>query len=334
MRYLIAFFRLIRFQNLIIIGATQYLMRYAILETLLSNIYITGEAGISKLAPLDLQLTEFQFLSLVLSTICLTAAGYVINDYFDTKTDLLNRPEKVIVGKLIPRRWTMAIHVTLNAAGILFGFYVSYVLDMIYLGFVFILISGLLWFYSTTYKRQFLVGNILVAILAGLVPFIVVLFEIPPILQVYGPLLNEYQINLGHTVTWVGGFSFFAFFTIFLRELIKDMEDFEGDREFGRRSLPVVLGIKTTRLIVISLIFIMIISLVLLYLCYLQNVLTLIYLLLGLIIPLLYTAYRISRATSQHDFHAASNITKLIMLLGLSYALIFRYFVFTQLITR
>ena len=144
MQTIIAFFRLIRFQNLVIIAATQYLMRYAIIDSLLSNLYVAGEGGLLKLPELELQLTHFQFLSLVLSTIFLTAAGYVINDYFDTKTDLLNRPERVIVGKLIPRRWAMFIHITFNVLGIGFGFYVSYSLGMTYLLVVFLVVTGLL----------------------------------------------------------------------------------------------------------------------------------------------------------------------------------------------
>jgi len=330
MQKIIAFFRLIRFQNLIIIAATQYLMRYAIIQSLLSNIYISDGQGIFHFPVLELQLTHFQFLSLVLSTIFLTAAGYVINDYFDTKTDLLNRPDRVIVGKIIPRRWAMFIHITLNVLGIGFGFYVSYSLGMTYLVFVFLIVTGLLWFYSTTYKRQFLVGNLLVAFLTALVPFMVVLFELPPVIKTYSALLNQYQVHLNYIVIWVGGFSFFAFMTTLVREILKDMEDFEGDRAYGRRSLPVVLGLKYSKMVVYALIILIIVALICVYFFYLRDTLTLLYILVGLILPLVYIMLKLSRAETQGDYHLVSSLSKLVMLLGLGYSIVARVIIVNQ----
>ena len=331
MQTIIAFFRLIRLQNLIIIAVTQYLMRYAIIESLLANIYVSDEGGVLHLPVLELQLTHFQFLSLVLSTVFLTAAGYVINDYFDTKTDLLNRPEKVVVGKVIPRRWAMFIHITLNVLGIGFGFYVSYALNMAYLVIVFLMVTGLLWFYSTTYKRQFLIGNLLVALLTALVPFMVVLFELPPVVQTYGDVISLYQVQLNHIILWVGGFSFFAFMTTLIRELLKDMEDFEGDRAYGRRSLPVVLGLRSSKLVVQVLIILTLASLVSVYFLYLKDTLTLIYILMGLIFPLIYIVLKISKSQSQEEYHLVSSLSKLVMLIGLGYSILARFIIVNQM---
>jgi len=331
MQTIIAFFRLIRLQNLIIIAVTQYLMRYAIIESLLANIYVSDEGGVLHLPVLELQLTHFQFLSLVLSTVFLTAAGYVINDYFDTKTDLLNRPEKVVVGKVIPRRWAMFIHITLNVLGIGFGFYVSYALNMAYLVIVFLMVTGLLWFYSTTYKRQFLIGNLLVALLTALVPFMVVLFELPPVVQTYGDIISLYQVQLNHIILWVGGFSFFAFMTTLIRELLKDMEDFEGDRAYGRRSLPVVLGLRSSKLVAQVLVILTLASLVSVYFLYLKDTLTLIYILMGLIFPLIYIVLKISKSQSQEEYHLVSSLSKLVMLIGLGYSILARFIIVNQM---
>jgi 4-hydroxybenzoate polyprenyltransferase len=184
----------------------------------------------------------FDFLFLVLATLCLTAGGYVINDYFDIKTDLINRGN-VIVGTVIPRRRAMMLHNILNIAGVAAGFYISWRVGYFWLGTLFLLVSGLLWFYSASYKRQFLIGNILVAILTALVPFLVVFFEFPTMYEYYSVNAIEHPYYK-LLFFWTGGFSVFAFMTTLAREIIKDIEDYEGDREYGRSTLPVVLGYK------------------------------------------------------------------------------------------
>ena len=254
---MIDFFKLIRYKNLLIIAVTQYLMRYCIIKPILD---ING---------FKLQLDNFHFALLVLSSVLITAAGYVINDYFDTKTDMLNRPETVVVGKVISRRMAMLIHIILNIMGVGIGIYLSVKVGILALGLAYILASGVLWFYSTTYKRQFLIGNFIVAIFTAMVPFVVVIFEIPLLNQVYREILIQNSINFNNILAWVGGFSFFAFLATIIREIIKDIEDFEGDLAFGCNTLPVVLGIKTSKIVIISIILINIVLLVLIYLRYL-----------------------------------------------------------------
>ena len=326
-----AFLQLVRWPNLLIIIATQYLMRYAILDTMLKNIYVLNNSELIKVPEMELQLSNFQFLLLVLSTVFLTAAGYVINDYFDTKTDKLNRPDRVVVGKSISRRTTMTIHLVLNGLGIVFGFYLSWSIDMLFLGFIFILVSGLLWFYSTTYKRQFLIGNLLVAFLTGLVPFMVALFEIPVLMETYNTLMVDFDINLNHILVWIGGFSFFAFITTLIRELVKDMEDFEGDRAYGRRSLPIVLGLKFSKIIVLSLILISLVALLLIVILYLNDLVTFIYMIVALLLPMIILMIKLWKADSSKSYHVVSLLTKLIMLTGLAYAILAHFIIVFQL---
>ena len=284
----------------------------------------------------ELQLDNLHFFLLVLSSMLITAAGYVINDYFDTKTDMLNRPKTVLVGKRISRRTAMFIHIILNIAGIGLGIYLSFEVGILALGVAYIVASGILWFYSTTYKRQFLIGNLIVSIFTGVVPFVVVLFEVPLLNVAYRDILLEYGINFNGLFAWVGGFAFFAFLSNLVREIIKDVEDFEGDLAFGRNTLPVILGIKITKLIVILLILanISTISYVFIkYLLYTVNgnydLITMFYLLLFLIIPFIYLGWSVFKASNKDDYHRASNITKIIMLAGISYSIVV-YFIISN----
>ena len=116
---------------------------------------------------MHLQLSELLFFMLMLSTVFITAAGYVINDYFDTRTDEVNRPKTVIVGKDLSRRFAISLHWTLSALGVVLGAAVTVSIGKPFLTLVFLIVPGLLWFYSTSYKRQLLTGNLLVALLTA-----------------------------------------------------------------------------------------------------------------------------------------------------------------------
>lgn len=313
-----AFLRLIRFQNLLIIAATQYMMRLLILEPILA---VNG---------FEPQLDHLHFFLLVFSSMAITAAGYVINDYFDMKTDLLNRPSTVIVGRLISRRWAMILHIVLNVLGVLAGIYLSWHAGMPGFGIAYVLAAGLLWFYSTTYKRQFLIGNLIVSIFTAIVPFVVVIFEIPLLNKTYGEVMIARGMNLNNIIAWIGGFSFFAFLSTLIREIIKDVEDFEGDSAYGRNTLPIVLGIPATKILLILLILFQVFSLGYVYTKYLVrkpggevDLLSLGWFVLALILPFIYLLFRLVAARDKKDYHFCSNLTKIIMLAGILYSVIF-----------
>jgi len=319
---MLSFIKLIRLPNLLIVAATQYLMRFAIIGAIL-GFYNKGADGEFEFV---LQMSEFDFFMLVLATVCLTAAGYVINDYFDTKTDRLNRPGTVIVGNAISRRSAMAIHIALNVIGILSGFYVSLIVGYKMFGLIFIGVTGILWYYSTTYKRQFLIGNIIVALLTALVPLMVVLFEIPLLNRAYSDILIKYGQDFHSIFNWIAAFSFFAFFTTLIREIIKDVEDFEGDNAYGRRSLPIVLGVFYTKIIIIGLITITVAALVYIYIMYLQgSQLTFWYLIIAQLIPFIALVIKTITAKNKKDYSLASLLIKFIMLFGILYSLIAGY---------
>jgi len=312
---MINFLRLIRYKNLLIIVLTQYLMRFSIIKPIL-EVY-----------EFKLQFSELNFFFLVMATVFITAAGYVINDYFDTKTDLVNRPDTVIIGTVLNRRWGILLHVILNTIGIGLGAYISFYIGIPALSIVFVLITGILWFYSTTYKRQFLIGNVIVAVLTALVPLMVLLFEIPLLNKEYGLLMQEMRADFTHIIIWVSAFALFAFLLSMIREIIKDIEDFEGDSAYGRKTMPIVLGVLNTKIVIITFILTTVFSLLYLNFRFLNDRITLIYFVVLLIIPLLFLVYKIIAADSKKDYHRASNLSKIIMLAGILYALVANYII-------
>jgi 4-hydroxybenzoate polyprenyltransferase len=322
----IAFFRLIRLQNLLIIAATQYIMRYCIILPFL------------RINNFSLQLDGFRFFLLVFATVIIAAAGYVINDYFDTGTDRINRPNELVIDRTIPRRQAMMLHFILNIIGVAIGVYLSFYIGVAELSLIFILATGLLWFYSTNYKRQFLIGNLVVSAMTGTVPLMVILFEMPLLNREYGLIMISHQANFNYIFFWILAFSFFGFLTTLLREIIKDAEDFEGDSAYGMNTLPINIGRKNTKIIISLLIALslgMLISIFIKFLLHRGDSIDYIsgsWFVFFLIIPFLFLLYKVITAENKRDYHIASQVTKIIMLAGILYSFIVRYIVLNQLI--
>jgi 4-hydroxybenzoate polyprenyltransferase len=315
-----AFLKLIRWQNLLIVVLTMVLMRYAILEPILNRTAVLMYSHSGSPITMSLQTSWFDFLILVLATVLITAGGYVINDYFDIKTDIINRGQ-VIVGTKIPRRQAMMWHNIFNVAGVIAGFYVSIKVGYMWLGILFLVVSGLLYFYSASYKRQFLVGNLIVAVLTAMVPMLVLIFEAASSFQFYA--INAVRIpDLRILFYWVGGFAIFAFLTTVTREIIKDIEDFEGDVAFGRNTVPVVIGILASKIVTVCLVFVTLILLYLVWYFYLHDTITLVYLSLSLTLPLIYVIFRIIVSQTRKQLHSASRIMKIAMLSGILYSVV------------
>jgi len=334
------FLKLIRYQNLLIIIITQYVIRWFIIYPILTY-YNYDITQISPYCPclktihFQLQFSEINFFFLVLATVLLAAGGYVINDYFDRKTDLVNHPDSVIVDKTISSRMAIMLHIIFDAVAVLLGFYISYRIGHISLGLIFVLIAGILWFYSTSYKRQLLIGNFIVAILTALVPLMVVIYEIPMLYNSYSTLdcnckllvdfnINKEYFSLIYSIKWsVFAFAFFAFIITLIREIVKDIEDLEGDQTYGRKSLPVVAGVYFSKIVVIILVVVTILSLAYIYYNFWDSInITFWYFLFALVLPMLFLIYKLIKANNKKDFHFASILIKIIMLLGLAYSLI------------
>jgi 4-hydroxybenzoate polyprenyltransferase len=295
-------------------------MRYAVLEPVISKVGVILIKGSGEEIPMSLQFPWYDFVLLVAATVFITAGGYVINDYFDIKTDLINKG-KVIVGTKIPRRQAMMWHNLLNIAGVSTGFYISYKAGYIWLGTLFLVVSGLLYFYSASYKRQFLIGNLVVAILTALVPLLVVFYEWPALYKYY--TINAITVpDINVIIYWVGGFALFAFMINLTREIIKDIEDFEGDLTYGRNTVPVVIGVLSAKIVSISLIIITIVLLYLTWHFFINDKITLLYLSVTIVLPLLYVILKLVRSSVRKNLHSASRIMKIVMLTGILYSFV------------
>jgi len=318
---MLKYLRLARFKNLLIIAATMVLVRYMIIQTILIGY------------GLDLQMPLWNFIALVFATMLIAAGGYVINDYFDTKADLINHPDTVVVGKQITRRGAIAFHLVLTLLGLILGTFVSFRIGRPVFSLLFFLTAGVLWFYSTAYKRQLFVGNLVVAFLTAMVPLMPLIFEFP-MLGTFSDIIFIYQLNMKVIVYWVGGYAFFAFMLTLAREIIKDIEDFEGDTSLGRNTIPVHFGVKTSKLIAATILALTLIALILAFSAYLFKLSTkpfdyvsLLYLVIFIVIPIFTLLFILLLATSKSDYRRASFICKLIMLFGLIYTIIFRFVV-------
>lgn len=219
-----AYLRIIRPLNLLLIILVQVIIKYGLLEA----------------HDLPLALDNFTFGLLVFATVCIAAAGNVVNDIFDVNVDRINKPNKMVIGRLISERAAYNYYMVLSVLGVAAGFYLSNLISHPGLAAIFIVISALLYLYATHVKAMLLVGNILVSLLVALSLIVLILFDIYPAID--GPV-SEFQHRSSQTILLYAGF---AFFINLIREIVKDLEDIDGDQNGGRSTLPIVLGRKRT----------------------------------------------------------------------------------------
>lgn len=248
-------------------------------------------------------LLETRFVFLCLATLLVGASGYIINDYLDVKLDLINKPDKVVVGQTISRRWTMFLHFCMNAIALVLGIWIGAKVTL-----AIITAAVMLWVYSVSLKRQFLAGNVLVSCLSA---FVIILNFI-------------YDNSLQESLIWA--YSFFAFMLTLLREIIKDTEDIRGDGKFNCKTIPIVIGVRKTKNILqyATGIFAL---LLFVYTSFTAGSYPFIYsftrgsfifyMMVFVIIPLLILLYIIKTADTSSDFHRLSTYTKLIMVTGM-----------------
>jgi len=229
-----SYLQIIRPFNLLIMAGMLVLVRYAIF------LPVFRQNGLEGLMP------GWQFLLLVLATLFIGAGGYVINDVLDIELDRINKPGKQVIGRRISEVTGNKLHFNLTAIGIVFGIVFSYLSDNIFLGILFVIIPTALFYYSFKYKYLPAIGNLVVALLAAMVVIIYWLFE-------FYHLKSQPQLFIGVSRSFpqlnrfVLAFALFAFLTTFIREIIKDAHDMEGDARFGCRTLPMILESRATR---------------------------------------------------------------------------------------
>ncbi len=268
------FFRLVRWPNLLLLALTQYLVRLSL---------------ISPEEPWTTGLLEGSLFRIALSTACIAAAGYIINDYYDIKIDLINKPSRVVIGRYIKRRWALGINFALNGLGILLGLTVSLRVAALNAAAVFFL-----WLYSNHLKRQPFWGNLMVSLLTALALVV---------------LAVQYRRHVEEVYLY----ALFSFCLSLVREIIKDMEDVRGDATFGCQTLPILWGMRRTK----TLLYIILVSFFLILAGSLRVLPpSMIYLFAFLAPPMGYLVYRLVRADTRRDFAFLSQYCKVVMLLG------------------
>jgi 4-hydroxybenzoate polyprenyltransferase len=277
-------------------------------------------------------LPDLQFFLLVCSTVLIAAGGYVVNDIEDVDIDRLNKPEhKRIVERIypLPICWKIYWGITILGFGIslYLAFFVNDFLQLIiYPAAVF-----LLWAYSKWFKRQFLIGNLVVAGFCAFVAWVVLYAQnlatpIPSEMSdVFDTIEQENFFYYASSVLLVfNGYATFAFVSTLFRELIKDIEDVAGDKAQGCQTLPIVLGIKNAKLITSLIGGVFILTILIYNYLFKNDYLKLILLNLTITLPVCYALFLLINAKEKTDYSRLSIIAKLIMLSGLIFILIMK----------
>ncbi|MEX2569292.1 MAG: geranylgeranylglycerol-phosphate geranylgeranyltransferase [Cyclobacteriaceae bacterium] len=271
-----AFVKIIRPGNLLMVAFAQLMTAFFLVKTTQSGNPVWQ---------------DYHLYLLIISTIILTASGYMINDYYDVKIDFINRPQEVVIGKGMKRRMVMILHTVMNVLGISLGILVD-----LKIGAINFIAAFLLWLYSNSLKRLPFIGNLTVATLTGLSIWIIGIYY-----QTSEMLIFTYAI--------------FAFFINLIREIIKDIEDRNGDRKHGCKTLPIVLGFRKTKNIIffIAMVFVAAILVV----TFKINEPSLFLYFGGLSIFFFIFMYKIYIADRKSHFTQLSTLSKILMLTGI-----------------
>ena len=337
-----SFIRLIRFKNLLIITLTQVVIKFSLISPYLSN---------SALSNIDFCIYLFALIAIV-------AGGYIINDIYDIEIDKINKPEARIIEKKISKKFAFKAYYMLNLIGITSGFYAAYQVNKLWLGIIFIYFTISLWQYSKQHKISFIIGNLQVAFLTALSILNLVLLDIEEFSTLlmnlgwmiysclgqdtWGNFIREEYIEpisspiILYIIIFYAGFSFI---TTLIREIIKDLEDAEGDTKIGANTLAIKFGMQRTKQIIILLNILPILGIA--YFQYFQysvlsstfsielsywgvNYISAAYTVL-LQVLLITLILKVSSSHTKADFHAASTLSKTIMIMGILSIPLFTY---------
>jgi len=303
-----SFLRLIRIKNLFIILLIQIVIKIFLIDSYLNNS----------------ALSNFDFSIYILALVSIVAGGYIINDIYDVETDKINKPEVIIIDKDISKSSAISSYYILNLIGIANGFYAAYQVNRLWFGSIFIFFAFSLWKYSKSYKTSFLFGNLQVAFLTALSIISLALYDLVPV-----GITSE---NGSTTIFYIIlSYSGFAFITTLIREIIKDLEDIEGDRRIGANTLAINYGIDKTRKATAFLILLPICAIA--YFQHLQynDLISNIYINENFwwknFIAALYTLFlqvlliilliKVTRSNTKSEFHSLSKLCKIIILFGI-----------------
>lgn len=302
-----SFLRLIRWPNLVFIALTQVLFYYAVILPVLPPVY----------NDLGKRLTQPVFITLVIASVLIAAAGYIINDYFDINIDRVNKPAKMVVEKVIKRRWAIILHIVITLAGLALSLHVSLKTTLV----IFIANIGcalLLWVYSTTFKKKLLSGNIIISALTAWV-IIVLYFAVNTVYLNPFSQPRDIIAAMNQVFKFAALYAGFAFIISLVREVVKDIEDMEGDARYGCKTMPIVWGVPAAKVFVGVWMVVLAgaISIIIVYMLQKGWWFCAAYCLLFLIIPLVMVLRQFYKAQNSTDYHRISTNIKMIMFTGI-----------------
>lgn len=307
MKLFAAFLKLIRWPNLVFIIITQLLFYYCIYLPL----------------PGSYPNAQFLFYLLIIASVFIAAAGYIINDYFDVHIDAVNKPDKVIVDKIIKRRWAIVWHWLLSGAGVFISIYISMRQGIWIIAAANFLCTILLWVYSTTFKKKLLTGNVIIALLTAWVIMAVYFF----VASGASVRTMGFQFDIRKLFKLAILYAGFAFIVSLIREVIKDLEDMEGDRKYHCRTMPIVWGVPVAKVftgvwIAVAMAALLIVQA---YACISGWWSVALYGFVFTVLPFAQLLYKLAKAGTAADYHKLSSLVKAIMLAGILSMLFFTF---------
>lgn len=311
-----SFLRLIRWPNLVFIALTQALFYYAVVIPILPESYYT----------LSKKITLPVFIVLVLASVFIAAAGYIINDYFDINIDRVNKPGKMIVEKVIRRRWAIILHIVITLTGIAFSLYVSLKTSLVIV-FANIGCALLLWVYSTTFKKKLLSGNIIISMLTAWV-LIVMYFAVNTVYLNTLSQPDDIRDAMNKIFKFGALYAGFAFIISLIREVVKDIEDMEGDARYGCKTMPIVWGIPASKVFVGVWMVVLTgaIGVIIIYMLQKGWWICAAYCFLLLVIPLVNILQQFYKAQNTEEYHKISTKIKMVMFAGIMSMLLLKIY--------
>ena len=314
MKLIIAFLRLVRWPNLVMIAVTQVLFYFSLVEPLY-------EKGINS------HFEKFHFLLLIIASVLIAAAGYIINDYFDLNIDQVNKPERTVIDKIIKRRWAIVMHLFFSFTAIIISFYIDFNSATFWLGISNIICAFLLFGYSISLKKKLLWGNILISALTAWVIIVCFLcyyhsFYCSSCNRSFLDLYNNRFIRISFL------YAGFAFVISLIREVVKDLEDIDGDAKYGCRTMPIAWGIPASKVFVAVWLVVLIgmISIVQFYVLQFGWIWSAVYCIVLIIIPLVWILQKLFKAQAPKDYHLLSTAIKFAMFTGLLSMIFFKIY--------
>ncbi len=294
---MINYLKLIHYRYLLLLAFMQLIFRY----------------GFLKLQPISLSLADWQYILLVLSTLCLAAGGSIINAIFQQDSDSENKPEFQVVGKLISENTAYNLYAAFTFIGVSIGFYLSNVIQKPNFAILFILIASTLYFYASSMKNSLLIGNIIIAFVNSIYLIIIGLFDLLP------ATFDGNQAVMGIHFSILIDYAVFTFILSLIIELVGDIENCKGDKSQGLNTLPVFIGVSKAKytVFVLSLLPIFCALYYLkIYILDAKLLYSFIYGLIFIVLPLIYFSIKLYKANDPKEFRLLYMILKGILILS------------------